>query len=352
VRLGLSIMRSGGAWGPWGSGPKANLEVIKRAESMGYDSIWTAEALGTDCIVPLAYIAAHTEKIKLGTGIMQMTARPPAVTAMTAATLDSVSNGRFILGLGVSSPMIVESWHNTAFYKPLTRTREYIEIVRRVLDRDKPVDFHGELYDMPYAGPNTTGLGAPMKLMFRPRRRRIPIYLAAMGQKNVRLALEIADGLMPPIYSPARSITMFTEIGPEIKDVLEARSRRGMTTLEIVPMVPIAVGNDIDTCRKKLKPGIAFYLGSGVKGYSFYYDLAVRYGWEEPARQVADFFQQGKWAEAANAVPDEMVDEIALCGPKEHIAEQVEVWKRTSVTTMLLVGADETAIELMAELCL
>jgi F420-dependent oxidoreductase-like protein len=352
VRLGLSVMRSGGSWGPWGAGPKANLEVIKHAEQLGYDSVWTAEALGTDCIVPLAYIAAHTEKIKLATGIMQMAARTPAAAAMTAATLDSVSNGRFILGLGVSSPMIVEAWHNAPFRQPLQRTREYVEIVRKILDRDKPVDFHGEIYDMPYTGEGATGMAAPMKLMFRPKRRRIPIYLAAMGPKNVRLAMEIADGLMPPIFSPAREAALLGEISSELSGIVDARTRQGMDTFDVVPMVPISVGKDVDVCRKKLKSGVAFYLGSGVKGYSFYFDLAVRYGWEEPARRVADLFQKAKWGEAAAAVPDEMVDEIALCGPKERIAEQLEAWKRSSVTTMMLVNADVQAIELMAELCL
>jgi F420-dependent oxidoreductase-like protein len=352
VQLGLSIMRSGGAWGPWGAGPNPNIEVIKRAEQLGYDSIWTAEALGNDCIVPLAYAAACTTKIKLGTGVMQMTARTPGSVAQTAATLDSISNGRFILGLGVSSPFVVESWHSQPFTKPLQRTREYVEIIRRVLDRDKPVEFHGELYDMPYTGPDSTGLGAPVKLMIRPKRRRIPIYLAAMGPKNVRLAMEVADGIMPPIFSPARAKEFFAEIFPEMPAIIEARNKAGMTTFDTVPMVPISVGPDLDVCRKKLKPGMAFYLGSGMKNYSFYYDLAVRYGWEGPAKKVADLFQQGKWGDAANAIPDEMVDEATLCGPPGRIAEQVEEWKKSSVTTMLLVNADVKAMELMAELVL
>ena len=352
MRLGLSIMRSGGAWGPWGAGPKANIEVIKRAEQLGYDSIWTAEALGNDCIVPLAYAAAHTEKIKLGTGVMQMTARTPGNAAQTAITLDAISNGRFILGLGVSSPFVVESWHSEPFRKPLQRTREYVEIIRRIVDRDKTVDFHGEFYDMPYNGPDGTGLGAPMKLMVRPKRRRIPIYLAAMGPKNVRLALEIADGILPPIYSPQRSNEFFSEIAAELPKIVEARNTAGMDTFDTVPMVPISVGPDVEVCRKKLKPAMAFYLGSGMKNYSFYYDLAVRYGWEGPATKVADLFQQGKWGDAANAIPDEMVDEVTLCGPRERIADQLEAWKQSSVTTMLLVNADVKAMELMAELCL
>jgi F420-dependent oxidoreductase-like protein len=341
MRLGLNTVRATVNFGLWGSGAAPNVEVVQLAERLGYDSVWTAEASGTDAVGPLAWLAAHTSTIKVGTGIMQMTARAPTTTAMTAATLDLLSGGRFLLGLGASGPAVVEGWHGEPYGKPLDRTREYVKIVRAALAR-QAVEHAGEHYQVPNRGPDALQLGQPVKLMFRPRRASIPIYLAAMGPRNVQLAYEIADGVIPAFYSPHREDAFFS--------FCDGRPDRA---IDLAPFVPVALGADHQACRDRLKPGLAFWLGGmGAGGLNFYNRFISRLGYEAAAREVQKLFTGGQRARAAAAVPDALVDEVALCGPREAVAEQLEAWKASSVTTMILQGADVPAITTLAELLL
>ena len=343
MRLGLLAMNSSINFGlPGAIAADRTLEVVKHAERLGYDSVWTAEASGTDAVAPLAWLAAHTSTIKLGTAIMQLTARVPSVTAMTAATIDQLSGYRFILGLGVSGPAVVEGWHGTPYGRPLTRTREYVGLVRDILAQ-QPIDHAGPYYDVPNVGPDTTGLAAPIKLMFKPRRADIPIYLAAIGAKNVALAYDIADGIIPAYYSPYREQTFFEAVSPS------ALQR----PMEIAPFVPISMGPDVQKCRNRLKLTLAFWVGGmGAKGVNFYNDLVKRLGYEEAAAEIEQCYAIGKPARAAAAVPDALVDEITLCGPRERIAEQLDVWKKSSVTTLIVRDADLEAVTTVAELVL
>jgi F420-dependent oxidoreductase-like protein len=334
VKLGLNL-------GYWGAGGGDGVEIVKHAESLGYDSVWTAEAYGSDAVVPLTWVGAHTTKIKLGSAILQMPARSPAMTAMTAATLDLLSGGRVLLGLGLSGPQVAEGWHGQRYGKPLGKTREYVEIVREILRREKPVEHHGEHYDIPFNGEGATGLGKPLKLITHPLRSEIPIYLAAIGPKNVALAAEIADGWLPIFFSPTRQ--------EPYADALSGRSE----DFDIAPTVTVILGDDVDACRSMIKPMLALYVGGmGARGRNFYNDLACRYGYEAAAKEVQDLYLDGKKAEATAAVPDALVDEVALCGPKERIAELVEPWKGSQATTMIVGAAQREALDLMAELVL
>jgi len=338
MRLGLNL-------GYWGAGGPDGVELAQEAERLGFDSVWTAEAYGSDAVTPLTWVGALTSKIKLGTGIMQMPARTPANTAMTAATLDMLSDGRVLLGLGLSGPQVVEGWHGQPYGKPLTRTREYVEIVRRILAREEPLDFQGEEYQIPI--PGGTGLGKPLKLILHPRRPRIPIYLAAIGPKNIELAGEIADGWLPVFFAPEKQ-------GAYLQP-LEAgmAKRQEPPEFDIAPTARIVMGDDVNLCRAMVKPMLALYIGGmGAKGRNFYNDLVCRYGYEGPAHDIQDLYLAGKKREAEAAVPDALVDEVALCGPKERIAELLEPWKRSRVTTLICGATQPEAMRVMAELCL
>ncbi|MBA2281270.1 MAG: LLM class F420-dependent oxidoreductase [Acidimicrobiia bacterium] len=354
MRLGLNTMKAAINFGYWGNGPNQTVEMVKHAESLGYDSVWTSEASGTDAVSPLAFLAAHTTKIKLGTAIMQIAGRSPGTTAMTAVTLDLLSGGRFILGLGVSGPAVVEAWHSQPYGKPIKKSREYIEIVRMIIARQGLVEYHGEHYDVPYMREGSTGLASPIKLMCRPRRPRIPIWLAAMGPRNVRMALETCDGIMPPIYSPSKEAGLFAQYEDDRAEIDAARERNGLKPeCEVAPFVPIASGADLQRCRDKMKPAVAFWLGAmGPKENNFYNNLARRFGYEDEALQIRDLYADGRRSEAAAAVPDSMVDEVCLVGPREHIAEQLEAWKASRVTTLILTGPTKEELELIAELVL
>jgi F420-dependent oxidoreductase-like protein len=342
MRLGIQAMRATVNFGLGDSDPAHNIRLVKLAEELGYDSVWTAEASGTDAVVPLAWLAAHTKTIKVGTAVMQMSARPPTTTAMTAATLDLLSGGRFMLGLGVSGPIVVEGWHGQVYGRPLAKTREYLHVVQAALAR-KPVDVDGEYYRMPYRLDDSTGLATPVRMMFRPRRKKIPIYLAAMGPKNVALAHDLVDGFMPAFYSPHREQVFFEHLPGKAP-------RQGF---DVAPFVPIAVGPDIDVCRKRLKTGFAFWLGGmGTRGLNFYNQLVRRMGFEQAADEVQQLYGRGLRAQAAAAIPDALVDELALVGPRSHIADQLDAWKKSSATTMILNGPDERAIRTVAELVL
>jgi F420-dependent oxidoreductase-like protein len=341
-------MRLGLNFGYWGSGPADNVALAQEADRLGYHSIWTAEAWGSDCITPLTWLAAKTERINVGTAIMQMAARSPANTAMTAATLDLLTGGRMLLGLGVSGPQVVEGWHGVPYGKPLVRTREYVDIVRAILRRDGPLEHHGEHYDIPLRG--GTGLGKPLKLILHPLRPSIPIYLAAIGPKNVALAAEIADGWLPVFFSPER-MGLFRE------SVEQGRARadgsKAISNFEIAPTAHIELGADVNACRNAVKPTLALYIGGmGARGQNFYYNLASRYGYEEAAANIQNLFLQGRKAEAASAVPDPLVDEVALCGPRERIADRLDLWRRSGVTTLICGTSKIETVRTMAELVL
>ncbi len=338
MRLGLSL-------GYWGSRPGDALPLVQEAERLGYDSVWTAEAYGSDGLTPLAWIGALTSRIKLGTGILQMPARTPANTAMTAATLDLLSGGRVLLGLGVSGPQVVEGWHGVPYGKPLTRTREYITILRAIWERKEPLDFQGEEYRIPIQG--GTGLGKPLKITIHPLRPRIPIYLAAIGPKNIELAGEIADGWLPIFFAPERESAYLAPLDAGLA------KRESQEPFDIAPAVNVVLGDDVAACRDALKPMLALYIGGmGARGKNFYNDLASRYGYEAAAREIQDLYLDGKKKAAAAAVPDALVDEVALCGPKERIAERLESWKTSRATTLILGTIQPEALRVMAELVL
>jgi F420-dependent oxidoreductase-like protein len=334
VRLGFYM-----GYAPPGTNPTELIALAQEAERLGYDSAWAAEAWGTDAVSVLAWLAATTSTIKIGSAILQMPARTPANTAMTAATLDLMSEGRFLLGLGTSGPQVVEGWHGEPWGKPLAKTREYIEVVRTALRRET-LEFEGEHYTVPYGGPDATGLGKPLKLMMRPLRAEIPIYLASLRRRSVELATEIADGWLPIFFSPERARQTFPV----------PFEREG---LDIAPAVPAVLSDDVETAREVLKPYYALYVGGmGARGKNFYNELACEYGFEQAARQIQDLFLDGKQRDAAAAVPDELVDELALVGPRERIAERLEAWKESGATTMLVSTRDPATLRAVAELSL
>lgn len=339
MRLGLNL-------GYWGSGPAEGVALAQEAERLGFDSVWTAEAYGSDAVTPLTWVGAQTSRIKLGTAILQMPARTPAMTAMTAATLDLLSGGRVLLGLGLSGPQVVEGWHGQLYGKPLTRTREYVEILRRIWARSEPLDFQGEEYHIPVQG--GTGLGKPLRLIVHPLRPRIPVYLAAIGPKNIELAGEIADGWLPVFFSPERQDVV---LGP--LDAGLGRRADSALPFDIAPTVTVVLGSDVQGCRDFVKPMLALYIGGmGARGRNFYNDLAVRYGYGDAAQRIQDLYLSGRRDEAAAAVPDSLVDEVALCGPKERIAERLATWKRSRVTTLICGTIQPEALRAMAELVL
>ena len=325
MKLGLNIGYSGSAIG--GVWP-----LIEQADKLGYDSVWAAEAYGSDAVTVLSYVAAKTEQIKVGSAILQMPARTPANTAMTAMTLDALSGGRFLLGLGLSGPQVVEGWHGVPYGKPLRRTREYVEIVRAAIAREAPLSYDGQEYQIPYRGDDATGLGKPLKSILHPVRDRIPVYLASIGPKNVELTAEIADGWLPIFYSPERE-----DIYNEHLDAGLAKAGRKADEIDIAPTAYVAMGDDVAACRDMLRPMFALYVGGmGARGKNFYFDLACRYGFEEAAQKVQDLYLDGKKAEAAAAIPDELVDECALVGPIDRIVDRLEAWKESRVGTLIL----------------
>ena len=325
MQLGISIGYSGASM-------RDALPLVQHADAVGIDSVWAGEAYGADAVTVLAYLAGQTQRIRLGSAIWQMPARTPASTAMTAMTLDALSEGRFLLGLGLSGPQVVEGWHGVAYGRPLARTREYVDIVRAIIARQEPLTYHGREYRIPYDGPDATGLGKPLKSILHPLRPRIPIYLAAVGPRNVRLTAEIADGWLPIFYSPEREQTLSEDL-----DAGLAAAGRDPAALDVAATVAVAAGDDVAACRDQVRPFFALYLGGmGARHRNFYADLMVRYGFEEATRRIQDLFLSGQRAEAAAAVPDAMIDEMALVGPIERIVERLEAWKQSRVGTLIL----------------
>ena len=326
-----------------------DMEMIQEAERLGYHAVWTSEAWGSDAVVPLAWISAQTKNIKLGTAIMQIPARTPANAAMTVMTLDQLSGGRALLGLGVSGPQVVEGWHGVPFGKPLRKTREYVSIVRTILAREERLEFDGEYYQVPYKGPDATGLGKPLKSIIHGR-KDTPIYIAAIGPKNVELTAEIADGILPIFFSPER-FSIYDEAMQ--KGFAKAGDGKNYDTFDVSPSVTVVIGDDVDACRAQLKPALALYMGGmGSKGKNFYNDLARRYGYEEAADTLQELFLSGRREEAAAAVPDALVDEVALCGPRGRIAERLTLWTASPVRTMNISGGTIETVRTMAELVL
>jgi F420-dependent oxidoreductase-like protein len=332
VRLGFYM-----GYAPPGTNPVDLIALAQEAERLGYDSAWAAEAWGVDCVTVLSWLAATTSTIKVGSAIMQISGRTPANTAMTAATLDLMSGGRFLLGLGVSGPQVVEGWHGEAWGKPLAKTREYVEIVRAALRREV-VEHHGEHYDIPLSRDGATGLGVPLKLMVRPLRAEIPVYLAAIGPKNVALAYEIADGWLPIYYSPEKAREVFGD-PPD--------------GLDVAPSAQVALDDDVQAARDAVRPQLAFYVGAmGSRGKNFYNAAVRRYGYEAEAERIQELYLAGKRNEAIAAVPDALVDEVALVGPRERIAERLDAWRESGVTTLLAATRDLRALRVLAELVL
>ena len=331
MRLGFYM-----GYAPPGTNPVELIELAQEAERIGYDSAWAAEAWGTDAVSVLAWLGATTSTIRIGSAILQIPARTPGNAVMTAATLDLMSGGRFLLGLGLSGPQVVEGWHGEPWGKPLTKTREYVEIVRAGLRRET-LEYEGHHYQVPYRGNGATGLGKPLKLMARPLRSEIPIYLAAFRPRSVELAAEIADGWLPIFFSPEKSRTVFP--APFARD-----------DLDIAPSVPALVSDDVESARDALKGYYALYIGGmGARGTNFYNDLACEYGFEEAATRIQDLYLDGKHRDAAAAVPDALVDELALVGSKERIAERLAAWRESGATTLLISTRDAATLRAVAE---
>jgi len=332
-------MRLGLALGYWGRGPGADhVPLAQEAERLGYDSVWTAESWGSDAFTPLTWIAAQTSRIKLGTAVAQMAARSPTTTAMHALTLDHLSGGRMMLGLGLSGPQVVEGWYGRPFPRsPLTATREYVEVVRQVLRREAPVEVAGRFHAHPYRGADGTGLGKALKSITHPLRPDLPILLGAEGPKNVAQTAQIADGWLPLYWSPSR---------PEVY---------GTTTFRegflVAPMAQVKVCDDVAEGLLPVKMMLGFYIGGmGHAARNFHADLMARMGYEEEARRIQELFLGGRREEAVLAVPDAFADEISLVGPRGRIAERLELWRKGPVTDLLALAPDPHTLRVLAEL--
>jgi F420-dependent oxidoreductase-like protein len=340
VLLGLALE----AWS--GADVKLPVARVQLAERLGYDSVWTAEAYGADALTPLAYLAAVTERIKLATGVVQISARTPAATAMAFATLESLAGtGRVIAGLGLSGPQIVEGWYGQPWAKPIARTRDYVAIMRKVFRREAPVAHEGQAISLPYAGADATGLGKPLKSILHPN-PALPIYLAAGGPANVALAAEVADGWIPMGLSPANA--------SEFRATLEkgaARSGRSLDTLAIHGSTTVHLTDDVGGTIAKMKPRVALYVGGmGARDHNFHKDSMVRRGYADAADQIQELFLAGRRDEATNAVPDEYVDEGALLGSPERISQRYRPWAECGITGLTIHTDQDEAIRLLADL--
>jgi F420-dependent oxidoreductase-like protein len=328
VRLGLNT-------GYWSSGPPAGVEAsIAEAERLGFDSLWTAEAYGSDALTPLAWWGASTTTMRLGTAIMQLSARTPTAAAMAAMTMDHLSGGRFILGLGVSGPQVVEGWYGQPYPKPLARTREYVDIVRQVLARKAPVVLEGEHYTLPH--PGGSGLGKPLKPTVHPLREDLPIFLAAEGPRNVALSAEIADGWLPLFFSPSQDQVYRQWLA---EGFARPGARRSAEDFEVVSGILLVVGDDVEACADMVRPMLALYMGGmGARDVNFHYEVFARMGYEHVAVEVQDHYLAGRKGEAAAAIPLALVEEVALVGPLPKVTEEAVRWKGTCITTALVSG--------------
>lgn len=343
MRLGTLLKYRGEAGGP-------DMETVLEAERLGFASVWSGESWGVDCVTPLTWVLARTNKIKAGAGIMQMPARTPACAAMTMMTLNAMSGGRFLMGVGPSGPQVIEGWHGQAFGKPLLRTREYIAILRKILAREAPLTHEGEHYQVPYAGPGASGLGKALKSILHGDPSN-PIYTASFSPAGLRTAGEIADGTLPIYMSPEQ-----TELitGPLEEGFAKADKPKSLADFDVAPYVRVAMGDDLQECRDRIKPELALYIGGmGAREKNFYNDYAKRLGYADAAVRIQDHFLSGRREEAMAAVPDALVDELCLVGPADRIRDRVQAWNQASengaVGTMLLGGASVEAMRVIAE---
>ncbi len=335
LSLGLQL----GYWGALAPGNN-HVELAQEAEKLGYDSVWTAESWGNDCFTPLAWIGAQTSRIRLGTSVAQLSARTPTACAMATLALDHLSGGRMILGLGVSGPQVVEGWYGQPYAKPVTRTREYVSIIRQVLAREAPVTNDGEFYPLPYNGPGAWGMGKPLKPITHPLRKDVPIFIGAEGPKNVTQTAEIADGWLPLYYSPYRQEVYADQI---------AGAGEGF---EIAPTVMTIINDNLEEALYPVKAMLGFYIGGmGAAKRNFHKELMARMGFPDEAEDIQRLFFEGKRDEAIAAVPTQFADEISLCGPRDRIKEKLQDWENSPVTT-LLVNGDANLLRDMAELTL
>ena len=322
------------------------IELVQEADRLGVYAVWSAEAYGSDAITPLAWLGALTKNIKLGSAIMQMPGRTPANAAMTAMTLNQLSQGRFLMGLGLSGPQVVEGWHGESYSHPLTRSREYVEIVRKILAREERLTYNGTMYQIPYQGADATGLGKPLKSTLNAQ-PDIPIYLAAIGPKNVELTAEIADGWLPIFFSPQKFESIY---GSHIARGL-AKAGKTMNDLDIAPSVSVVLTDNLQVGYNMLRPMLALYIGGmGAKGHNFYTDLAGRYGYEAEAAEIQDLYLSGRKGEAMVKVPADLIDEIALVGSRERIKERLQLWIDSPVTTLNMMIFDKATLRTMVEL--
>ncbi len=339
-------MQLGYHTGYWSAGPPEGVQdAIAMCERLGFDSIWTAEAYGSDCLTPLAWWGASTSRVRLGTNLMQMAARTPAAAAMSAMTLDHLCGGRFVLGLGASGPQVVEGWYGQPYPKPLARTREYIAVIRKILARDAPVTFDGEYYPLPY--PGGSGLGKPLKSTVHPLRTDIPIMLGAEGPKNVALAAEIADGWLPMFFSP--------KMDDFYRDALAegfARpgARRTADDFEVPAFVPIVLHDDVEQAADLVRPAIALYIGGmGAASMNFHANHFGRLGYEAEVAKIQELFLSGRKLEAMGAVPTQLVEDIALVGPAAKIRDELQLWESTLITSLIIQAPPQSLAE-VAEL--
>jgi F420-dependent oxidoreductase-like protein len=321
---------------------------ILEAERLGYDSVWTSESWGSDALTPLAWWGSQTSRIRLGTAITQLSARPPTTAAMAALTLDHLTGGRFVLGLGVSGPQVVEGWYGQPFAKPLARTREYVSVVRAVLERAGPVTNDGPHYPLPR--PGGTGLGKALKPITHPLRDDLPIFLGAEGPRNVTLAAEIADGWFPIFYAPTREEHYRTRLR---EGWSRPSARRGPDDFEILPTVAVVVDDDLERAADLVRPTYALYIGGmGARDVNFHFDVFCRLGYEAEATKVRDLYLAGQREEAIAAVPTAMVDELCLIGSRERIRDSIDKWRDSCATTLIIDGSDVDVVRTMAELVL
>ena len=334
LSLGLQL-------GYWGAQPPTNhLDMAKEAEKLGYDSVWTAESYGNDCFTPLAWVGANTSTIRLGTSVAQLSARTPTACAMAALAMDHLSGGRMILGLGVSGPQVVEGWYGQPYAKPVTRTREYVDVIRKVLAREQPVTNDGEFYPLPYTGPNAWGMGKSIKSIVHPLRADLPIFIGAEGPRNVTQTAEIADGWLPLYYSPYR------------QEVYADQLVAAKDGFEISPIVLVNINDDLEQALFPVKAMLAFYIGGmGAKKRNFHKELMARMGFPDEAEHIQELFFAGKREEGIAAVPDAFADEISLSGPRDRIKEKLADWRNSPVTSLLING-DTKLLRDMAELTL
>ncbi|MGE0387894.1 MAG: LLM class F420-dependent oxidoreductase [Gammaproteobacteria bacterium] len=342
LRLGLSLAYAGSS---------LPMHLVDEAERLGYDSVWCGESYGPDAVTRLAFIAGRTSRIRVGSSILQMPARAPAMTAMTAMTLDEISGGRFILGLGPSGPQVVEGWYGVPYGKPLTRTREYIAIIRKILAREAPLEHHGEHYQIPYTGPGASGLGKALKSISHGR-RDLPIYTASVSPAGLQCAGECCDGVIPLWLDPERSDIIEPHI---LAGFAKGQPGRTLESFDIAPYVYLRIGADLAACRQPVKEWLALYIGGmGARDKNFYNAYARRLGYDAQAQAIQDLYLGGRKAEAAAQVPDALVDRIALIGPPARIRERLSVWKaaaaRGGVGTMLINSQDPAALRMLAEM--